>query len=923
MTRSPILNLAVVCSLAAAFVFAGCSGDTTSGETTGSLSLNLEVGNVDIDKVEYLITGDGTSEGGSIDTSAPGSTASLEWFGLLPGKYTVTLSATATDGETMCEGSEDFPVVAGTSIDVIVYLRCKLPETLGGVRVNGEFNVCAVVDESVVKPLQTSVGNDIDLEAQGEDAEGDDITYLWTGTGGDIDDPSAKATTYTCLEEGVHAVTIRVWDEGYEDECMDHWTTVVTCVAGEVECTGDLGCDDENDCTQNVCAEGRCLNPDEDPGASCDQDGGAVCDGDGNCVECNNNLDCDEGFVCDESNACVPDLECIGDDDCGPLELCIENACIAVECKIDDDCGTEELCIVDECRSVGFCDTGICAESPAAKDLCVDSFITCLLDNPDEAECIALSILLCNDCNEDSDCDPGEVCNDNNVCEPTGEIALPMVVDDHYFGRSGFSNGPGGDPLHTEDNDCPERAGEENGLCHRFIWDGMDGAFTGTFWTDGEGFVDLNGLPVEGGATEVSFYAWGATGGEVITFGAGIVDAELDGAEARRLITLTTAPTLYTVSLAALAGYTDVYGPFIWAADTTGNPSGFEFYVDDIQWIQGGGGGPGCSDAIDFEDGCGPYVFSDFGGGVATVIDNPDSSGINTTARVAQMQKFAGEVFGGSTLALDSAVDWSKGTAFTMKVWASREVPVLFKLEGLNQERPATQTGSSSWEELCYDFTGTTGGAPANAITFIFDLGVNGDAGGNPDDWTFFFDGIVQTDSCGGGGGGGELTVNGDFETGALNIDEDPANGWTLAICGLANSCKATMDEANGGVWSGNLVRQGGIGDAVIKNANIGIGTVTPNSPVTVSVDVKGTTADGGVVFIEFFSELSGGGVSKAEFVGGGGLQATDTWTKYTLETTTGPDVSGGVTLQLKSTCGAATTCVADVFFDNASVTVP
>jgi hypothetical protein len=175
----------ILCGLVAAMAVTGCTSDTTSGESTGSLSLNLEVGSIDIDEVDFLITGDGMDPlGGTIDTSAPGATASVEVFGLVPGDYTVTLSATATNGETMCEGSEDFSVEVDELTEVMVYLRCKLPETLGGVRVNGEFNVCAVVTESVVKPLQTSVGNDIDLSAMGEDAEGDDITYLWTGTGG-------------------------------------------------------------------------------------------------------------------------------------------------------------------------------------------------------------------------------------------------------------------------------------------------------------------------------------------------------------------------------------------------------------------------------------------------------------------------------------------------------------------------------------------------------------------------------------------------------------------------------------------------------------------------------------------------------------------------------------------------------------------
>jgi exo-beta-1,3-glucanase (GH17 family) len=166
-------------------------------------------------------------------------------------------------------------------------------------------------------------------------------------------------------------------------------------------------------------------------------------------------------------------------------------------------------------------------------------------------------------------------------------IPLPMVVDDHYFGRSGF--GPTGAPLHVEDDQCPARAGDEDGVCHRFTWNGMGGAFTGTFWTDGEAFTNLNGLLVEGGATEVSFYAWSAAGGEKIEFGAGLGDAQWDGAEDRAIFTLTTTPTMYSVPLTNLAGYTDVFGPFIWGADNTDNPNGFEFYVDDIKWIQGGG----------------------------------------------------------------------------------------------------------------------------------------------------------------------------------------------------------------------------------------------------------------------------------------------------------------------------------------------
>ena len=181
--------------------------------------------------------------------------------------------------------------------------------------------------------------------------------------------------------------------------------------------------------------------------------------------------------------------------------------------------------------------------------------------------------------------------------------------------------------------------------------------------------------------------------------------------------------------------------------DAGGDPDNWTFLFDDIVTpigsggAGGDGGGASAFSATDFEPAGAPYTFGDFAGGAVTVIDNPQSTGINTSATVAQMQKFAGEVFGGSTLTLNGEVDFSESSTFTMKVFASRSVPVLFKLEGLNVERSVTHTGSG-WEELSFDFTGDTG-AGVTQITLIFDLGVNGDAGGDADNWTFLFDDIA------------------------------------------------------------------------------------------------------------------------------------------------------------------------------------
>ncbi len=185
--------------------------------------------------------------------------------------------------------------------------------------------------------------------------------------------------------------------------------------------------------------------------------------------------------------------------------------------------------------------------------------------------------------------------------------------------------------------------------------------------------------------------------------------------------------------------------------DAMNNPTDWTFYFDDIEQVNDCGV-PDVAFPITFEDAPDSYDFgpdAGFAGGASTVIANPDASGLNTTAQVVQMQKFAGEVFGGSTLSLGGNVNFEGGPAFKMKVWATRPVPVLFKFEGLNQERTLSHTGSGTWEELCFDFTGTTSGPRSNAITFIFDNGVLGDAANNPADWTFYYDEIEQAADCG------------------------------------------------------------------------------------------------------------------------------------------------------------------------------
>lgn len=226
-------TLWLVSSLSAALVTVGCSSSSSEPDTLGAGSVNLSlevVDGIEIDEVEFEISGgDMEPMGDTIDTSAPGSTASVEVFGLLPGDdYTVTMSATSVDGETTCEGSEGFAVAAGAVTDVMVILNCKRPPRFGSVRVGGKLNVCAELTKVIVAPLQTSVGASIGVSAQAQDAEDDAIEFLWEATAGSFNAPSDAVTTYTCDAEGLQSVRVTVSDDAFE-YCADSWTVEVTC----------------------------------------------------------------------------------------------------------------------------------------------------------------------------------------------------------------------------------------------------------------------------------------------------------------------------------------------------------------------------------------------------------------------------------------------------------------------------------------------------------------------------------------------------------------------------------------------------------------------------------------------------------------------------------------------------------------------
>lgn len=149
---------------------------------------------------------------------------------------------------------------------------------------------------------------------------------------------------------------------------------------------------------------------------------------------------------------------------------------------------------------------------------------------------------------------------------------------------------------------------------------------------------------------------------------------------------------------------------------------------------------------LDFESASLTYSFTDFDGGNATVISNPQSSGINTSAKVGKMVKSAGQVWGGSWIGLTSPIDFSVKKTFKMKVFSPRVgAKVLLKVEnqndgGISYEKEVTTTTAGAWELLTFDFSAINTANSYQKVVLIFDLGTMGDGTAN---FTFLFDDIT------------------------------------------------------------------------------------------------------------------------------------------------------------------------------------
>jgi hypothetical protein len=234
------------------------------------------------------------------------------------------------------------------------------------------------------------------------------------------------------------------------------------------------------------------------------------------------------------------------------------------------------------------------------------------------------------------------------------------------------------------------------------------------------------------------------------------------------------------------------------------------------------------------------YIYNDFDANqnetfegwpnMPTVVANPDISGINTSANVAEWMR-SGEQWAHVYCPLEGTVDFTTGTVFELKVHIPIACTILFKLEdgnGGSTELSADVTTVNEWTQLSFDFTGATTDV-YNQIVIFFDFA-------STTDNTYYFDDVTGPEVGAGSGIPVDLPVTFDDDEVLYGLTDFGGNVSEIVVDpeNPANSVAQTLKTAGAETWAGTTV-----------GGTLGFANPIPLAPgsTIMSVDVWSPTA--------------------------------------------------------------------------------
>jgi hypothetical protein len=267
----------------------------------GSVAMHLDIGpNTTLTSIHWSI-GNGTNA--YAGTASIGDAQSVEFVagGILAGSgYTVTITATDSQGDPCAGTSSPFAVNPGAVTQIVLAVTCTAPPdgsttadvTTGSVEIDASVTqantavTCPGIRSFSISPAEINPSQTAALSLQ---TVGPTPLVTWSVTpagGGTFGDVNAANTTFACspgpLQVTVTA-TVALPDSG---ACNGQpFTSTSALVNCEPQCTSASSCPSSTTacklplCTGNVCGFTNAAE-----GTSCTDSGGTICNGLGSCI---------------------------------------------------------------------------------------------------------------------------------------------------------------------------------------------------------------------------------------------------------------------------------------------------------------------------------------------------------------------------------------------------------------------------------------------------------------------------------------------------------------------------------------------------------------------------------------------------------------------------------------------------------------
>lgn len=220
---------------------------------------------------------------------------------------------------------------------------------------------------------------------------------------------------------------------------------------------------------------------------------------------------------------------------------------------------------------------------------------------------------------------------------------------------------------------------------------------------------------------------------------------------------------------------------------------------------------------LDFESESARYEWNDFSGAIASIIPNPNPSGINTSATVVKIVKGEGDDWAGNWIALDEPIDFSSLRGIKMKVMGRKiGASVTLKVENLDDagivhEAVSYTTDPGKWEELLFDFSTVDQSREYQKLVIIFEIGTVGTGSAS---FTYYVDDIDLAEEPSHDASLSALLIDGvalqGFDKALFNYDQELPEDAALPVL------SATTTDANASMVITDVTEIPGTGTVVV-----------------------------------------------------------------------------------------------------------